>query len=229
MNCLDFRRHKLADPRHLPDEARAHAADCPTCAAFACEVDETERSLERALATPVPEGLADRILLHTRRPHRTWRVWALAASVVVAVALGFSFFRESRNAPDQYARLAIEHVVMEPESLTTLRNADPEALKAAMRDFGGSLKEPLGQVRYIRLCPVDGALSWHIVLETPEGLATLILVRGKRLHGLETASSGGWSALVQPAPGGYYAIVTASAASTSRIDRMLRARVNWKA
>jgi hypothetical protein len=227
MNCLEFRRHKLSDPRRLPDEVRAHAAMCPTCAAFAREVDETENELERALATPVPDGFADRILLHSRKPRVAWRAWALAASVVVAVAMGFSSFQGSKDASDQYARLAIEHVAMEPESLTTLRNADPEALKSVMHDFGGSLKEPLGQIRYLRLCPVDGGFGWHIVFATPEGLATLILVPGKQLPALETASTGGWSALARPARRGYYAIVTASASSTSRFDRLFRERINW--
>ena len=45
-----------------------------------------------------------------------------------------------------------------------------------MRNFGGEIKEPLGRVRYIRLCPVGTGTGWRIVFETPQGLATLILV-----------------------------------------------------
>ena len=116
MNCLEFRREKLADPRRLSPEAQTHPTGCPACAAFAREADETERELDRALLTPVPEGLADRIIFQSENPRPAWRAWALAASVVLAVALGFSGWN-SKNASDQYARLAIEHVVMEPESL----------------------------------------------------------------------------------------------------------------
>ncbi|MGH8629506.1 MAG: DUF3379 family protein [Burkholderiales bacterium] len=227
MNCLEFRREKLADPRRLSPEAQAHAARCPACAAFAREVDQTERELDRALLTPMPEGLADRILLRTRGGQPSRRRWAIAAGVVLASALGFKYFKDSAKPSDQYARLAIEHVVMEPESLTAVRNANPEALQAVLQNFGGSLKEPLGNVRYIRLCPVEEGFGWHLVFETPEGLATLILVPGKQLRGLETASSGGWSALVRPARGGYYAIVTASVASTWRFDLLLQEHVDW--
>ena len=45
-----------------------------------------------------------------------------------------------------------------------------------MCNFGGEIKEPLGRVRYIRLCPVGTGTGWRIVFETPQGLATLILV-----------------------------------------------------
>ena len=81
MNCIDFHRAKLAHPRHLPAAAHEHAAQCAACAAFARSVDESERDLERSLATPVPDGLAERILLgvQARRPAR--RRWALAATV----------------------------------------------------------------------------------------------------------------------------------------------------
>jgi hypothetical protein len=230
MNCLDFRREKLADPRCLSEGAQAHVDECPTCAAFAREVDGSERALDRALQTPVPEGLADRIIFRSRRPRPAWRVWALAASIVLSVALGFFLSGLLRNGPDLYARLAIEHVVMEPESLITVRNADPEAFRAAVQSFGGTLNELPGKVRYIRLCPVEDGFGWHIVFETPDGsLATLILVPGKQMPRLETASAGGWSALARPVRGGYYAIVTPSAAATSSFDKMLRECVIWDA
>src|SRR5437870_4288026 len=127
MNCLEFHRQKLADPRRLSAEAQAHAQACASCAAFARSVDESDQRLEEALASPVPNGLADRIILRSRTKNRAWRAWTLAASVVLAVAVGLSFVREPKNAADQYARLAVEHVMMEPESLTTVRNADPPA------------------------------------------------------------------------------------------------------
>jgi hypothetical protein len=226
MNCLEFHREKLADPHRLSPEARSHAQTCASCGAFARSVDEAERGLEQALATPVPEGLADRIILRSRTRNRTWRAWALAAGIVLAVAAGFAGLRPGE---DRYARLAIEHVVMEPESFTTMRNAGPEAFRAALQAFGGSLKQPLENVRYVMLCPVEGGFGWHVVFETPEGLATLILVPDKPLHVVQQASTRGWNALARPAKNGYYAIVTSSSAATARAERLLRERVDWDA
>ncbi len=230
MNCLEFHREKLADPRRLSPEARAHAEACTGCTSFARDVDNAERALERALLVPVPDGLADRILLRARDAKRRPRqAWALAAGIVLMSALAFAYFRQATTPADEYARDAIEHVAMEPESLTTLRNADPAAFATAIQASGGSLREPLANVRYVRLCPVEGGYGWHIVFETSEGLATLILVPGKPLAAEQTASANGWSALVRPARNGYYAIVAPSASAMAHADRLLREQVNWGA
>lgn len=226
MNCLEFRRQKLADPRRVPFEAQAHASDCPACAAFAREVDESEQALDRALRVAVPEGLSERIIFESRRPRPAWRAGALAASVVVAVALGFAFWNIQQKG-DDYARLAIEHVVMEPASLTEMRNRDVDAFRKVVHNLGGSVKDIPGKIRYIRLCPFHDGLGWHVVFETPEGLATLFLVPGKKPTAVQTASVEGWDATVQPMQRGYYAIVTASSSATSRFLQTLRDCITW--
>ena len=227
MNCLEFRREKLADPRRLSPENEAHAKQCPTCAAFAREVDEAERALDRALMAPVPEGLAERVLLHPQRPRHDWRLWALAASVLVAVALGFLVVWEGPTKVDEYARLAIEHVVMEPEAHTVVHDANPDAFRQVVQNLGGSVKDLPGKIRYMRLCPFGKGFAWHIVIETPEGLATLFLVPGNKPPATQAASVGGWSAAVEPTTQGYYAIVTPSAGATSRFVQMLRECIVW--
>lgn len=226
MNCLEYRRSKLSDPRRLSAEAQAHERECAQCLGYAREVDETEASVAEALAVRVPEGLAERVLLRRRPARWGWAPWALAAGLVLAVAAAVHPFRP--GASEQYARLAIEHVVMEPESLTTERGNDPAMLQAALRSFGGTLKAPLGRVRYVRLCPVEEGTGWHIVFETPEGLATLILVPDKHVASAAGADAGGLDAMVHPAPRGYYAVVTASRGSTVAADRLIRQRIEWK-
>ena len=231
MNCLDFHREKLADPRRLSVAARGHASDCASCLAFAQSVDESEAQIERALATPVPEGLAARVLLQRRNAARpAWRAWALAASIVLSIAVGFNALKTAAPVEDaKYATYVIEHVVESPESFTTLLNTGPDALNEAIRSVGGKIKEPIGRVRYIKLCPVGKDFGWHIVFETPQGLATLILVPNRQIGLAESASMGGWSALVRPARMGYYAVVTASAENTEIIDRQIKKRVEWVA
>ena len=225
MNCLEYRRSKLSDPRRLPPDAQAHELECAQCARFAREVDDTDASVAEALAVRVPEGLAERALLRRRPARWRWAPWALAAGLALAATAVVHPFKP--NASEQYARLAIEHVVMEPESFTTERGADPAVVQAALRSFGGTLKEPIGRVRYVRLCPVEGGTGWHIVFETPGGLATLILVPDRHIGSAAVADAAGWDALVQPSPRGYYAVVTASRAGTVAADRLIRQRIDW--
>jgi len=230
MNCLEFRREKLQDPRRLSGEALAHQGECPQCLAFARSIDETDDRIGAALAVRVPEGLSERILLRHRdfgRPRLA--VWALAASVVLAVLAVVAFGRFSGAPSDHYARLAIEHVMMEPKSLTTVRESDSGMLRSVVDGFGGTVTEPIGRIRYIELCPVGDGKGWHIVFETPEGLATLILVPEKRIRAVAIANASGWNALVRPAPRGYYAIITESPDMTAAVDRLIRKRIIWNA
>ena len=228
MNCLEFRRLKLTDPRRVPEEARSHANDCLACLAFARSVDQSEAALERTLAVAVPEGLADRILLRRGGQRRaSWKALALAASIVLAVAAGVIVVSRDADSSSQ-ARLAIEHVLDEPESLTTHYNADPERLAEIVRDLGGDIREPIGRVRYIKRCPVEQGSGWHIVFETPQGLATLILVADRPISTATTANLGRWTARVEPIRRGYYALVTDSAESNFAVNRLIKQRVGWQ-
>lgn len=228
MNCLEFRRLKLAEPRRLPGDARSHANDCPACLAFARSVDESEAALQRTLAVAVPEGLADRILLRQSGQRRTsWKALALAASIVLAVAAGALVTTWETSSANQ-ARIAIEHVLDEPESLTTHRNADPKRLAEIVHEFGGNMREPIGHVRYIKRCPVEQGSGWHIVFETPQGLATLILVSDRPIAAAATTNLGRWTARVEPIRGGYYALVTDSAESNFALNRLVRQRIEWR-
>jgi hypothetical protein len=229
MNCLEFHRAKLADPRRLPPDAQAHVGDCAACAAFAASVDEAEREVQRTLATTVPDGLADRILLRVHGTRPAWKAWALAASVVAGVALAAAALLYRPAPAEHYARAAIEHVAMEPESFHQVNAGDEHALQELLRASGARLKAPLGAVRYVKLCPVETGTGLHIVFETPQGLATLLIVPGQPLAGLEQASADQWNALARPAGRGYYAIVTPSAPATAQADRLVRERIEWDA
>ncbi len=231
MNCLDFRREKLADPRRLSREALAHLGACPACRGFAIEVNENEERLAAALDVPVPEGLAERIILRRRIGvgfGYSPRLWALAATVLLTFAFGFQQWKDA--ASQEYARLAIEHVMHEPESFTSARLADPELFRQVMQTFGGELQAPLGRVRYMKLCPVPEGTGWHIVFETDEGkLATLILIPARRMKtDSEQARVGGWNAIARPGGQGFYAVITDSPDSLGKVDELVRSRVRWR-
>lgn len=228
-NCLDFRREKLADPRRLSPEALAHLSDCAACRAFAAEVDENEARLASVLDVPVPEGLAERIVLRRKTQARlSPRLGMLAASLVLTFALGFLQWRDVGS--QDYARLAIEHVMHEPESFTSSRLADPQLFRTVMQNFGGEMQASLGKVRFMKLCPVPEGTGWHIVFETEQGeLATLILIPAKRMQAQsEQATVGGWTALARPGGQGYYAVITQSPETLGKVDELVRSRVRWR-
>lgn len=229
MNCLEFRREKLADPRRLSPEALAHLGDCAACRGFAAEVDENEARLAAVLDVPVPEGLAERIVLRRKTQTRfSPRLGMLAASVVLTFAFGILQWKDAGS--QDFARLAIEHVMHEPESFTTVRSADPELFRRVMHTFGGEMQASLGKVRYMKLCPVPEGTGWHIVFETEDGkLATLILIPAKRMKtDAEQAQVGGWNAVARPGGQGFYAVIADSPDNLAKADELVRQRVRWR-
>ncbi|MBI4988840.1 MAG: DUF3379 family protein [Rhodocyclales bacterium] len=229
MNCLEFRREKLADPRRLSREALTHMGACAACRGFAIEVNENEERIATALDVPVPEGLAERIILRRKTGARfSPRLWALAATVVLTFGFGFQQWKDAGS--QEYARLAIEHVMHEPESFTSARLADPELFRRVMHTFGGEMQAPLGKVRYMKLCPVPEGTGWHIVFETENGkLATLILIPAKRMKAdSEQARVGGWNAVARPGGQGFYAVITDSPETLGKVDELVRSRVRWR-
>ena len=206
MNCLEFRREKLADPRRVSPEADTHLNDCAACRGFAAEINDNEAQLAAALAVPVPEGLAERIVLRRKTGAPVFakaspRLWAMAAAVLLTLTFGFQQWNE-------------------PASFTTTRLADPQLFRTVMHNFGGELQGSLGRVRYMKLCPVPEGTGWHIVFETEDGqLATLILIPAKRMKSdAEQARVGGWNAVARPGGQGFYAVITDSPDSLGRVS-----------
>jgi hypothetical protein len=226
LNCLEFRRVKLSDPRTMSPQALLHQKSCPHCHALACEIDEIEQKLDRFAEQSIPAGLEERILLsHDRRSVHRIRTLALAATVLLVASVGF--FGWNKGFDKDPAQMAIEHVVNEPKALVGLRNDDTAFFEKVLADFGGRLRAPLGKVRYMKLCAEAEGNGWHVVLETEQGLATLMLIPGNGVNAQRFAASHGWHALVEPAGRGYYAIVTQTPGQTEALQELIRERVNW--
>lgn len=226
--CLDFRRAKLADPRRLSIEAEEHLIGCPACQTFARRVNEGERRLARALEVPVPDGLSERILLgvHHRAQNRpSYRLWALAATVVMTIGVGYT---QWIRAPHDYAEEALAHVVHEPETMRVSATVPDDQLADVLQQFGANLREPIGVLRVVKVCPTTDGHGWHIVFDTPQGRATLLLFprvdkRDRVLH----AALRGMDAIAAPGGSGYYAVVVDSSENMMAITADLQRKIDW--
>jgi hypothetical protein len=228
MNCLEFRRLKLAAPHALSPAAHKHPLRCQSCRAFAASVDESEAALARVLAVPVREGLAERILLAQRHPVRPRRVapLALAASLFLATGLGLQLWRVAR-AVDQ-ADLGIQHVIAEPAALSHPQASEAANLADAVARLGGHISGPLGEVRHFGICFVGDRLGWHVVLRTPKGTATVLLLPGKTLYARGESTRGGWSAVTEPAGEGSVIVIAETPQTATRVAALLKENIRWQ-
>lgn len=234
MNCLEFRRLLLLDPRHKGTQQEQHAAECPACARLAADAASFDAKLEEAALVPVPDALAERVLLRRKmRPAARYGTWALAASLLIAVALGVGFY-ETRDARNEHllsaATLGTSHPAVaaisyvldhEPQLLRENRSGDPAVMQAALRRLGLSLPQDGVTVRYLGKCPVPGGSGDHVVLSTPHGQVTLILIPEYPVGSRVMVADRNVTAVMSPARDGGYIVVAASPRTVRQIERML--------
>jgi len=219
MNCIDFRRAALLDPRRLDDEALTHAGRCDSCGAYLAETLALEGRLDDALQIPVPPGLKDRALRHAVDAPRVSRRQALAAGIVLALSAGTALLW---RRDDPLALAGIDFVVFEEaQAILDAKPADPAVLQRAALDVGVRLPGQLGELRYVGTCPFSGTTAHHVVLKTAYGKATLLLLPGRTLASRGVAVAHGLEAVVAPARGGSVAIIADSSRSLARIEEIL--------
>lgn len=220
MNCLDFRRQILADPRQPGAAERAHAAGCAACADYLEKQRDLDASLFEAMQVPPPDGLAERILVARGLRSRRW-MWPIAASVVLTGALVALW---PGRGGDALGREAIAHVAHEPQAFTASHAVPDEALATLLSAQGMNLARAVGRVTYSTLCPMADQMARHIVVRTAAGPVTLLLMPDDpKARDRSVTQAGGMAALTLPAARGSIAIVAASLEQALAMERSLRA------
>lgn len=220
MNCLEFRRVLLADPRRLGAEGAEHAGECASCKEFVARTLDDEALLARALRVAVPEGLHAHIFDRTAVARGRMRWLALAASIVVAVAIAFTI---GWTRDDELARAGIDFVVLEEaQSIIDATPTEWNALVRVARDMGVSLPEQLGEMHYVCVYPFSAGAAHHLLVKTPLGKVTLLLIPDRALASRAAGATYGLNAVVLPAAKGSIVIIGDSARSVQRAEMLLK-------
>lgn len=217
MNCLDFRRQRGAGVT-LSDAARAHAQACAGCREFDRRSAAFDEVLRGALTTPVPDGLADRVLFqrHTNWPRRALSL-ALAASVLLFITIAAQPFWLRGLAP---ADALLAHVLVEEQfERVFAHQASGDAMPVALREAGFNLAQ--NEVEYLGVCPVPGGKGHHFVVHTAQGEASLILIPAQRFDQPLEGKMLGKHALVLPAKRGSYALIGNSRQNLEQLNTSL--------
>jgi hypothetical protein len=220
MNCLDFRRVILVNPRQLDAGAQAHTLECVGCREYLERQREMDAELFGAMQVTPPDALADRILVaRGLRPGGRSRWLAMAATVVLATGIGLlvrPWFGDS------IGRDAIAHFFHEPEALTVAQPIGSDMLPAMLAQQGMKMVQTLGQVTYSQLCPMGSQKAQHLVVRTATGPVTLLLMSedaGGRSRSVTERD--GMIAITMPAARGTIAIVAPSLDQALSVERAL--------
>jgi hypothetical protein len=206
MNCLEFRRRVGAEPSASDADIGVHRAGCPACARYQDELRDMDVQIARALAVDATHirksgaALAPADIT-ARRP----RWLALAASIAIGLSVGLALWISSPRP--SLAREVFDHVAHEPEALAATFPVAPELLASVLDPYGTRLRPGSGDVTYAKRCIFEWRVVPHLVVQTPQGPVTVLLLRHRNVSGLVRLAEQGYTGVVLPAPRGSIAIV----------------------
>ncbi len=229
MNCLQFRRTKLAAPRHMPEDALAHALECLSCVEFARSQDQFENKLEAGVRIPVDPTLARRIVLDRKlKTGRSTRLYALAASVLLVCALSAGIVYRSLAPDTRMLNAAVDHVLREPLAFASQQSVSKNDLVVALANSGAELKQDFARsVVYLHDCPVPGGVGKHLVWVTPRGKVTLITMPNQTVYWRAEGEYKDLIIALRPAGRGSFAIVADSEIALKSAEALLDQHIIW--
>lgn len=221
MTCLEFRRRVGAEPFAADAELEAHRSACPACARHQNELRAMDGVIRRALeVNPAPRG-EKAVSVPTRRT----RFLAIAASLVAGVALALVVLVAVPRAA--IAREVVAHVRHEPGAMNPGAPLSATAIDAVLGPAGMRLAAGAGPVSFAARCVFDGRVVPHLVVQTPEGPVTVLVLSHRTVRKAMRFDEQGYAGVVLPAPRGSIAVVGRGVGDLDAIARQVFAAVDW--
>jgi len=224
IGCLEFRRQAGAEPARSGPEFDAHRRECPACARYQDEMRAMDALMRRAL-----EVDAARLALPPARAAGSGgaqqRWYALAASVVMAVAVGVVLLTSAPR--ESIAREVVDHVAHEPGALTAAGPVAPAALAGVLDPEGTRLRPGIGDVSFAARCVHQGHVVPHLVVRAASGPVTVLILRHRAVDEPLRFEENGFAGVVLPAPRGSIAIVGRDHPDLEGVARQVFDAVDW--
>ncbi|GGD55866.1 DUF3379 domain-containing protein [Lacimicrobium alkaliphilum] len=182
MDDLEFRRTIYADPYCDRDDVKQAAGNDPAKQQFWDEMKRLDKALKNTAKVPVPDGLAQRVLLkQSMQAHKQQQVkrrWHLSIAASVIFMLGVSFTLWQQQDVD-LSKHALAHVYHDAGALQVDENVPLEQVNAKLASFGGQFTDDIGKVYYANFCDFNRVKSLHMVIEGEHGKVTVFVVPHK--------------------------------------------------
>jgi anti-sigma factor RsiW len=227
IGCLEFRRRVGAEPAVDDAEVAEHRASCPACAAYQEELRAMDGLIRRALDVELPAASLPRaVAADAGAPRR--RFLAIAASLFVGVAVGALLLVAAPRA--SVAREVMGHVTREvAESMKSTQPLSAAAVAGVLGPDGLRLRPSAGEVTFAARCTFDGRIVPHLVVRTPEGPVTVLVLRHRSLAKPVHFDEQGYAGVALPAPRGAIAVVGRDVADLDGVAKKVFEAVDFGA
>jgi hypothetical protein len=223
MTCLEFRRRVGAEPFAADPDIEGHRSECAACARHQDDLRAMDDVIRRALAVDPPARAANPAAAATGATRR--RLFAIAASLVVGAAVGVVLLVSAPRA--SIAREVIGHVAHEPGAMNATTPLEPAELAEILAPDGTRLRRGAGEVTFAARCEFDGHVVPHLVVRTPDGPVTVLMLRHRTIAEQIRIDREGYRGVVLPAPKGAIAIIGSGIADIDGVARTVFDAVDW--
>jgi hypothetical protein len=232
MDHTRYRSAIMADPRDPDAELRAHREGCPECRAYTEQLLKFDARIERALRVDMPGGAEVLPFARKSQSFTGARRWlALAASVLLGTAIvgGIWLTLPQRSL----AAAVVAHMAGEPDAWQRTDIAvDAPALQDVLKESNLRLKPAAGIVSYASSCQFRGHRVPHLVVQTPKGPVTVMVLVHEPLRKSMQFEEQGYRGTLVPVPGhGSLAVLMqdsgVSSAEIARIAAQVDESIVW--
>jgi hypothetical protein len=229
MNHNEARLLIGADPHSVPSELAEHVAGCPECTQFQREMIALDSNIQRALEHVPGVGVSTAVIpITSARPARrrltnAWSGWALAASIALVSVLAVWALRPN----DTLAHDIVRHVDHESQSWSSTQPVPAAATNEILAKAGVALDMSSDKVMYARSCPFRGHTVPHLVVSTPQGPITVLILRNENVKHRMAFHEEGMTGVISPAPHGSIAVLAQGDENIDAVAREVQQSVRW--
>ncbi len=231
ITCLEVRRILGAEPQRRDPAVVEHCRTCTGCSAFMKEMLDLDVRLKHALDVEVPEELEARIVFSTafgsvRRLNYRWL--AAAAVLLLGLGLGFGAWRMSLPKNDMpLAEAMVQHVIQQSPALASTTPVDQASVNAVLERVGAKLQGSMGPITYADTISMRGRMGAHLVMMTPHGAVTLLLMPDVHVDKRMQMDSQGYHCMIDPMGRGSIAIVASTSMPMDGMEQHILSMVQW--
>lgn len=233
MNCEGYIEAITSDPW---DDTLTHGESCASCRAYRDELRALDRKIALALKVPVPAveipelpevDTANVAALPSRRRLSTPAWLAIAATVVIAAALGFRMLDSGLTYPS-LADEVIAHLDHEPYALrVTDRAVSEQRLQRVVPATVATLDHSAGLITYAQSCVINGKSVPHLVIQGERGPVTILLMSEETLDEPQLIDGQSINGVILPVGSGSIAIIGEKGEDLDRIRNTISKSVTW--
>jgi hypothetical protein len=189
MKFSEFKRLLNSDPASQDADYQAARHSDPEFEQAAAASDAFEQQLKRATHLVVDAALTDRLkALAVTAPKTDKNLlyrfrYAIAATVVLAVS-GLLFMQYITSRPDPVESYVAEHFNLDGYKLLAMVNEpNNEELSGILATFDLQMDPSVArQVQAVKICLTPQGQGVHFVLNTEQGLVTVIIMPGQKVN-----------------------------------------------